>query len=63
MKFTGENTLPAPVEQVWDALLDPAVTRSVIEEFARRSPAAPDARASAALAEDLTTREREVLGR
>ena len=25
MKFTGENTLPAPVEQVWDALLDPAV--------------------------------------
>ena len=25
MKFTGENTLPAPVDQVWDALLDPAV--------------------------------------
>ena len=25
MKFTGENTLEAPVEQVWDALLDPAV--------------------------------------
>ncbi|WP_432479434.1 SRPBCC family protein [Nocardioides sp. GXQ0305] len=25
MKFTGENTLAAPVEQVWDALLDPAV--------------------------------------
>jgi carbon monoxide dehydrogenase subunit G len=25
MKFTGENTLHAPVEQVWDALLDPAV--------------------------------------
>lgn len=25
MKFTGENTLHAPVEAVWDALLDPAV--------------------------------------
>jgi len=25
MKFTGENTLHAPVDQVWDALLDPAV--------------------------------------
>lgn len=25
MKFTGENTLAAPVEQAWDALLDPAV--------------------------------------
>lgn len=25
MKFTGENTLRAPVEQAWDALLDPAV--------------------------------------
>jgi carbon monoxide dehydrogenase subunit G len=25
MKFTGENTLPAPVDRVWDALLDPAV--------------------------------------
>lgn len=25
MKFTGENTLHAPVEKVWEALLDPAV--------------------------------------
>lgn len=25
MKFTGEHTLHAPVEKVWDALLDPAV--------------------------------------
>jgi uncharacterized protein len=25
MKFTGENTLHAPVDRVWDALLDPAV--------------------------------------
>ena len=24
MKFTGENVLAAPVEQAWDALLDPA---------------------------------------
>lgn len=25
MRFTGQNTLAAPVEQVWDALLDPSV--------------------------------------
>ncbi len=25
MKFTGENVVAAPVEQAWDALLDPAV--------------------------------------
>ena len=25
MKFTGEDVLDAPVEQAWDALLDPAV--------------------------------------
>ena len=25
MKFTGENVLDAPVDQAWDALLDPAV--------------------------------------
>ena len=25
MKITGQNVLPHPVEQVWDALLDPAV--------------------------------------
>jgi len=25
MKFTGENVLAAPVEEAWDALLDPAV--------------------------------------
>jgi len=25
MKFTGTNTIPFPVEKVWDALLDPAV--------------------------------------
>ncbi len=25
MKISGENTIPQPVEQVWDALLDPAV--------------------------------------
>ena len=30
MKITGENTLHAPVEQVWDALLDPAVLVATI---------------------------------
>jgi DNA-binding NarL/FixJ family response regulator len=40
------------------ALLDPAVTRSVIEEFARRSP--PERVDSPRLA-DLTERERDVL--
>jgi DNA-binding NarL/FixJ family response regulator len=40
------------------ALLDPAVTRSVIEEFTRRSPRAP---AAAPEAPDLTAREHEVL--
>jgi DNA-binding NarL/FixJ family response regulator len=44
-----------------DALLAPAVTRAVIEEFARRRPAeAPADRTSPAL-ESLTPREREVL--
>ena len=41
------------------ALLDPAVTRMVIEEFARRSPAS--AQPSGAPDPDLTAREREVL--
>jgi DNA-binding NarL/FixJ family response regulator len=42
-----------------DALLAPAVTRSVVEEFARRAPAA--ARPEPPALEDLTPREREVL--
>jgi DNA-binding NarL/FixJ family response regulator len=41
-----------------DALLDPAITRAVIEEFARR-PARTDL---AAKLDELTPREREVLG-
>ena len=41
-----------------DALIAPAVTRSVIEEFARRSPAP---RPPPPLLDDLTAREREVL--
>jgi DNA-binding NarL/FixJ family response regulator len=41
-----------------DALIAPAVTRSVIEEFVRRSPAPAT---PAPQLEDLTTREREVL--
>ena len=44
-----------------DALLAPAITRTVIEEFARRQPAAAPADLPAAVA-DLTPREREVLG-
>ena len=40
-----------------DALLAPAVTRAVVEEFARQRPAPPPPRA----VEDLTPREREVL--
>ncbi len=43
-----------------DALLAPAVTRTVVEEFARRPPAAVTAEPSAALG-GLTPREREVL--
>jgi DNA-binding NarL/FixJ family response regulator len=43
-----------------DALLDPAVTRKLITEFARR-PAASDGRSASAL-EHLTERERQMLG-
>jgi DNA-binding NarL/FixJ family response regulator len=43
-----------------EALLAPAITRAVIEEFARQSPAAP-AQTPPAL-EELTPREHEVLG-
>jgi DNA-binding NarL/FixJ family response regulator len=42
-----------------DALLAPAVTRAVIEEFARQRPVAPPAPPRAV--EELTPREREVL--
>jgi DNA-binding NarL/FixJ family response regulator len=42
-----------------EALLAPAVTRAVIEEFARQSPAPPSAPPLAV--EELTPREREVL--
>ena len=41
-----------------EALLAPAVTRAVIEEFARQPPALPLRRRAVA---DLTPREREVL--
>jgi DNA-binding NarL/FixJ family response regulator len=43
-----------------EALLAPAVTRAVVEEFARRPPAAPAALPPAV--SELTPREREVLG-
>src|SRR5437773_2495435 len=42
-----------------EALLAPAITRAVIEEFARQSPAPPAAHPRAV--EQLTPREREVL--
>jgi DNA-binding NarL/FixJ family response regulator len=42
-----------------EALLAPAVTRAVIEEFAKQSPAAPTTPPVAV--EELTPREREVL--
>ena len=45
-----------------DALLAPAVTRAVIEEFARRSPdEKPTARPEPPALDELTPREREVL--
>ena len=45
-----------------DALLAPAITRTVIEEFARRSPSeAPSRPAEPPALEELTPREREVL--
>ena len=43
-----------------DALLAPAITRAVIEEFAKYSPAPTSTRPRAV--EDLTPREQEVLG-
>jgi DNA-binding NarL/FixJ family response regulator len=44
-----------------DALLAPAITRAVIEEFARRAPSTPPERAPEPALEELTPREREVL--
>jgi len=60
LKDAPPEDLLAAVEIIarGDALIAPAVTRAVIEEFARRSPApAPPI----PLLDDLTTREREVL--
>jgi DNA-binding NarL/FixJ family response regulator len=61
LKDAPPEELLAAVEVVarGDALIAPAVTRSVIEEFVRRSPTpAPPA----PRLEELTEREREVLG-
>jgi DNA-binding NarL/FixJ family response regulator len=45
-----------------DALLAPAITRTVIEEFARRAPGtAPPPRPEPPALDELTPREREVL--
>lgn len=43
MKFTGENTLHAPVEEVWDALLDPAVLVRTIPGCERLEATGKDA--------------------
>jgi DNA-binding NarL/FixJ family response regulator len=60
LKDAPPEELLAAVEVVarGDALIAPAVTRSVIEEFVRRSP---EARPPAPGLDELTTREREVL--
>jgi DNA-binding NarL/FixJ family response regulator len=44
-----------------DALLAPSVTRRLVEEFARRPPAAPAAQPPAGVLDVITAREREVL--
>jgi DNA-binding NarL/FixJ family response regulator len=60
LKDAPPEELLAAIEVVarGDALITPAVTRSVIEEFVRRSPAPPPPPPSL---EELTQREREVL--
>jgi DNA-binding NarL/FixJ family response regulator len=60
LKDAPPEELLAAIEVVarGDALIAPAVTRSVIEEFVRRSPAAAE---PAPVLDDLTEREREVL--
>ena len=60
LKDAPPEELLAAVEVValGDALIAPAVTRSVIEEFARR---APPPSAPPPVLDELTTREREVL--
>jgi DNA-binding NarL/FixJ family response regulator len=60
LKDAPPEELLAAVEVVarGDALIAPAVTRAVIEEFGRRSPAP---RSPPPLLDELTLREREVL--
>ena len=62
LKDAPPEELLAAIEVVarGDALIAPAVTRSVIEEFVRRSP---PRRPPAPLLDELTAREREVLER
>jgi len=43
VKFTGEHTLHAPVDRVWDALLDPAVLVRTIPGCERLETTGPDA--------------------
>jgi DNA-binding NarL/FixJ family response regulator len=60
LKDAPPEELLAAIEVVGrgDALIAPSVTRSVIEEFVRRSPAASE---PPVVLDDLTPREREVL--
>ena len=60
LKDTPPEELVAAVKLVaaGEALLDPSVTRAVIEEFVRRTPAAPD---PGSQLDELTDRELEVL--
>ena len=60
LKDAPPEELLAAIEVIarGDALIAPAVTRSVIEEFVRRSPAASE---PPPLLDELTAREREVL--
>jgi DNA-binding NarL/FixJ family response regulator len=62
LKDAPPEELLAAVEVVarGDALITPAVTRSVIEEFVRRSPE-PDRQPEAPGLDELTARERDVL--
>ena len=62
LKDAPPEELLAAIEVVarGDALITPAVTRSVIEEFVRRSPE-PEREAEAPGLDELTARERDVL--
>jgi DNA-binding NarL/FixJ family response regulator len=57
----GELITAIRVVAAGDALLAPSVTRRLVEEFARRPPAAPAAQPGRGTLDAITAREREVL--